>query len=49
MTLNATIFSSKILGIKLSLILQIFYSHFYAFGVENDKHPREIWELKIFS
>ena len=43
MTLNATIFSSKILGIELGLILKIFYPHFLAFGVENDKHPREVW------
>ena len=43
MTQNATIFSYTILGIELSLLLQIFYSHFLAFGFENDKHPGELW------
>ena len=43
LTLNATIFSSEILGPELSLILQNFYSYFWAFVVENDKHPRQIW------
>ena len=43
MTQNATVSRYKIVGIELSLILQIFSSHFLAFGFENDKHPCEIW------